>query len=255
VSGLVVLHSTTFSNLVDDYNAKVDDVVNILENINLAIVPITNPDGYVYSWNTDRNWRKNRFPNGGTCYGVDINRNYPDHWGQGGSSNLPCSDTYMGPSVASERETQNTVNYFKGFQQYAPVYAAIDWHSYSQLVLRPYGWTMNDSPDETVLKAQGDAYAAAIASTSGRNYTSQKSIQLYVTTGTASDWFYGDDATSGNKQNGISYRAAGYTVELRPLNNPPGFQLPPVEIIPTGNENYVAVKGFLQYFLANPLRV
>lgn len=42
-------------------------------------------------------------------------------------------------------------------------------------------------------------------------YTSQKSIDLYVTTGTANDWFYGDDASKTNN----GHRAYGFTIELR----------------------------------------
>lgn len=96
------------------------------------------------------------------CYGVDLNRNYPDHWGevysyyivsytcrlkcrylvavQGGSSDNPCSEVYHGESAASEPETRNTINYFKSLtSEEHPLYGAIDWHSYGQLILRPYG--------------------------------------------------------------------------------------------------------------------
>ena len=82
-----------------------------------------------YTWNGDRLWRKNRRP-GSPCDGVDLNRNYNDHWGgvsghmtaiplgilftlQDGSSSNPCSETYHGSSAASEPETQNTANYFR----------------------------------------------------------------------------------------------------------------------------------------------
>lgn len=58
----------------------------------------------------------------------------------------------------------------------------------------------------------------------GKKYISQKSIQLYLTTGTASDWFYSDDANVNNK-----YRAAGYTIELRDTGMY-GFQLPPNQV-------------------------
>lgn len=58
----------------------------------------------------------------------------------------------------------------------------------------------------------------------GKRYTSQKSIQLYLTTGTASDWFYSDDANSNNE-----YRAAGYTIELRDTGFY-GFELPASQV-------------------------
>jgi murein tripeptide amidase MpaA len=237
------------NQLVTDYKAGVSQVVTLLQNLELVLVPFVNPDGYVYTWTTDRLWRKNRNRNGNACYGTDINRNYPDHWNGGGSSTNPCSDTYMGPSAGSEPETKNTVNYFLALQKTAPVVAFIDWHSYSQLVLRPYGWTSANSPDEAVLSQVGATYAANVKSVHGRTYTSQKSIDLYVTSGTASDWGYGTQATTGNQ----GKRAGSYTVELRPAGSPPGFELPPAEIVPTGQENYAAVKNFLTYFLNNPL--
>ena len=59
---------------------------------------------------------------------------------QGGSSSNPCSEVYHGASAASEPETQNAINYFKTVTDPAnPVYGAIDWHSFGQLILRPYG--------------------------------------------------------------------------------------------------------------------
>ena len=165
--------------------------------------------GYKYTWTNDRLWRKNRNTNGGAaCAGVDVNRNYNSHWGEGGSSTSPCSDTYMGPSANSELEAQTTIRYFT---ESAPNYLAIDFHSYSQLVLRPYGWTRADSPDEDLLAEIGDGIRDAIEAVYGTQYTSQKSIDLYVTTGTTSDWFYDDEATAVNQ----GFRAAGYTIELR----------------------------------------
>lgn len=82
------------------------------------------------------------------------------------------------------------------------------------------GWTSQNSPDETQLKDLGDQMSADIFSVEGKRYTSQKSIQLYMTTGTASDWFYSDDANTGNE-----FRAAGYTIELRDTGAY-GFRLP-----------------------------
>lgn len=82
------------------------------------------------------------------------------------------------------------------------------------------GWTSANSPDEAQLKELGDNMAVDIEKVHGEKYTSQKSIQLYLTTGTASDWFYSDDANANNK-----YRAAGYTIELRDTGRY-GFELP-----------------------------
>ena len=81
---------------------------------------------YLYTWSNTRLWRKNRSPApaGSTCIGTDLNRNFNDHWGQGGSSTSPCSDTYMGASAGSEPEVQATSDYFR---LNLPIYGAIDW--------------------------------------------------------------------------------------------------------------------------------
>jgi len=234
---------------------KGDSLVRgILNRTEIIVLPIINPDGYVYSWinSTTRQWRKNRRPppSGSTCFGVDENRNFNDHWGQGGSSTDPCSDTYRGPSVASEPEVQTVQRYFAELQSpNVPIIGAIDWHSYSQLVLRPYGWTSANSPDETVLKQIGDKYAADIRAQSGFVYTSQKSIDLYVTTGTASDYYYG----AGTTNNG-PYKIASYTVELRPTGANPGFNLPPAQIKPTGDENWAAIRNYLNTLTNSPIK-
>jgi len=153
----------------------------------------------------------------------------------------------MGRSPADTPEVRNTAGYF---QSIAPVIGAIDMHAYSQLILRPYGWTQGLSPDETRLNALGAAMQTAIRNTNARTYTNQRSIQLYVTTGSAGDWFYG----AATPTNG-GFRAAAYTFELRPAGANPGFQLPPAEIIPNGQEIYAAFRVFLDNVQANPIRV
>jgi murein tripeptide amidase MpaA len=246
ISGATVQYLV--NQIITQFNTGDPDIHNIFANHALFVLPCVNPDGYEFTWTNDRQWRKNRRVNG-VCIGVDQNRNYDDHWNGGGSSPNPCSDTYMGPSAASEPEVQAVQTFFQSVQKDSPIVGAIDWHSYSQLVLRPYGWTNATSPDEAVLKQLGDGYAADILKESGKVYTSQPSIDLYVTSGTASDWYYGN----GSRTNG-PYKAAGYTVELRPLDAAGGgFQLPPREIVPTGNENWVAIKNWLQYLASNPI--
>ena len=71
------------------------------------ILPVVNPDGYLYTQTTNRMWRKTRSPNDNGCFGTDANRNWGYQWGTGGSSSDPCSDTYMGASAFSEIETAN----------------------------------------------------------------------------------------------------------------------------------------------------
>jgi len=245
ISGITCAYVLTY--FLENYGRD-DAVTRILTESELHLVPFVNPDGFKYTWSDDRMWRKNRNPNSGSsCIGTDLNRNYNDHWAGGGSSTNPCSDTYMGTAAASEIEVQITQDYFKSIP---PVLGAIDWHSYSQLILRPYGWTQSNSPDEARLKQIGDTMSGSILAVHNQRYTSQKSIQLYVTTGTASDWFYGREAQDHNR----GYKAAGYTIELRDTGNF-GFQLPPNQITPQGEEIIPAVKYFMLSLIDEPIPI
>jgi len=222
-------------------------ITHLLDNLELVLIPFVNPDGYAFSWNGDRLWRKNMNTNPGKpCKGVDLNRNYPSNWGKGGSSSDSCAETYMGLSAGSEVEVQNAISYFRSV---APILGAIDWHSYSELILRPWGDTEVDAPDEVTLRKNADGMSRAGYAVNGHRYTSEKSIDLYLTTGTASDWFYDTDATSSNK----GYRAAGFTIELRDTGRY-GFLLPSSQIIPNGEEMVAAASFFLQYSLDNPIK-
>ncbi len=94
-------------------------------------VPMVNPDGVNYVWNTNNLWRKNR-RNNGTSFGVDLNRNYPFLWGMCGASTVASSDTYRGPSAGSEPEVVVMRNLMARLRP--EVY--LDFHSYGQDVLR-----------------------------------------------------------------------------------------------------------------------
>jgi len=229
------------SELLERYEAGDDpEAVAILNYFNMDIVPMVNPDGYLYTWASNRLWRKNRKPNAGGTFGVDLNRNWQDIyngqniWCTQGASTQPGSDTYCGTAPFSEIESKAASDWFQTRRTVtgAEIPAGIDYHSYSQLVLRPYGNTYNLPPNEAALKACGDAIADAIWDESGLTYTSQNSIMLYPTTGTAEAYIY--------QQTDASY---GYTIELRDTGQF-GFVLPPAQIIPTGRENYQGFKAF-----------
>jgi len=224
-----VLYITT--QLVSLYG-KDATVTSFLQQFEFDIVAQINPDGYEYTWTGDRLWRKNRRKNNAASYGVDLNRNWDDHWGGEGSSPIPSSDTYHGTAAFSEPETKATATWIQGLPN---IWAGIDFHSYSQLVLRPYGWTTAPCPDETALKTIGDGVSSAIKTQSGKTYVSETSADLYIACGTASDWFYSHDIWGG------------YTIELRPPENDvrTGFVLPPDQIIPTGDEIWAAMKYFV----------
>lgn len=115
---------------------------NVVNSYELYFVPMVNPDGVDYVWNTNANWRKNRRANGGTSYGVDNNRNYSFLWGLCGSSTVTTSETYRGPSAASEPETLVMRNLVARLRP--EIY--LDFHSYGQEVLRNYATCATVNP-------------------------------------------------------------------------------------------------------------
>ncbi|KAI8903655.1 hypothetical protein DFJ77DRAFT_515693 [Powellomyces hirtus] len=207
----------------------------LLDTTEFIIVPVVNPDGYEYTWTGQRLWRKNR----ASPSGVDLNRNYNDHWGQGGSSSNPGSETYRGPSAASEPETRAVQSYFMSFPR---LVGAIDFHAYSQLVLRPLGYSTAPAKDEALNKQAGDGISAAIRRASGLSYVSQPSIDLYQTTGSSTDYWY------------TQRRIYSFCIELRPNSaSGNGFILPPAQIIPTGKEIWESLKWWVDFTSKNPL--
>ena len=137
--------ATTFimNALAEGYQNGDETITEILENVNIYIAPTVNIDGYIYSWTTDRQWRKNRRNNGGNIFGVDLNRNYeaPDNqWCQIGASSDPSSGTYCGPSFLSEPETVATADFIRDSAN--NIQAAFDMHTFGPLILWPWGYTV-----------------------------------------------------------------------------------------------------------------
>ena len=199
-------------------------VKSVVDGREIWIVFMVNPDGVEYDIATGayRSWRKNRQPNGTSPYvGTDLNRNWGFQWGCcGGSSGAFSSETYRGASAFSAPETQRLRDFVGsrvvgGTQQ---IKAAIDFHTYSELVLWPYGYTSADTGNGITANDQ------AMLSTLGRNmattngYTPEQSSDLYIADGTINDWLWG------------VHRIANYTFEMYPRTSSPGFY-PPDEVI------------------------
>ena len=113
------------------------DITTAVDDYEIWISPVWNPDGYEHCYYYDNWWRKNRnLPDG-----VDLNRNYPfgwDSWCSGSTD--PYSETYKGPSTASEAETQ-TMMVFTDDRHFAKV---LDYHSHGREVL--YGYCCHSHP-------------------------------------------------------------------------------------------------------------
>jgi carboxypeptidase T len=154
------------------------EVTTWLEKIEIWIVPMINVDGNNIVWNKDNMWRKNARPK----YGVDINRNYPQAWGtcQGSSSN-PSAQDYRGPSAASEPETNVIMNFVSKIK---PIFS-ISYHSYSEIVIYPYGCNGVRVPTADVVEGIGAEIGESIGYKPGTSWE-----LLYSTDGGDIDWYY-----------------------------------------------------------------
>jgi carboxypeptidase T len=237
------------SLLTDEYatDARVQNLVNTRE---IWIVPDMNPDGGEYDIATGsyRSWRKNRQPNAGSSnVGTDLNRNWEYNWGCcGGSSGSTSSSTYRGPSAASAPEVRVVADFVRsrvvgGRQQ---ISTHIDFHTYSELILWPYGYTYNDlAPGLT--QAERDTHARLgqmMAQTNG--YTPQQSSDLYITDGSIGDWMWGVQ------------RVYTYTFEMYPGSSGSGGGFyPPDEVITRETTRNRAAVLLLLDYSACPRRV
>ncbi|MFK3981598.1 M14 family zinc carboxypeptidase [Micromonospora sp. NPDC050397] len=213
-------------NLFTDNYGSDSRITNIVNTREIWIVPTVNPDGSEYDIATGsyRSWRKNRQPNSGSSnVGTDLNRNWSYNWGCcGGSSGSTSSETYRGPSAFSAPETQALRNFVNGrvvggVQQ---LKANIDFHTYSQLVLWPYGYTTAntapglDADQESTFRTIGQQMAAT------NGYTPEQSSDLYITDGDSIDWMWGQ------------HKIWAYTFEMYPGSSGGGGFYPPDEVIP-----------------------
>lgn len=189
------------------------------------IVPHANPDGYVYSYTTNRMWRKTRRPYG-ICFGADPNRNWGFDWNSVGSSSNPCTDTFAGASAFSEIETRSLSDYIKSLKGKLGLY--ISFHAYSQLLLYPYGSTSNLPENNADYKRVFDATVTALKKRHGTHYTGGNIYDaIYPASGSSIDWAFAKDIAP-----------MSFCYELRPSSDSHsiGFALPASQIIPTGEE-------------------
>lgn len=200
-----------------DSDAKIRELV---DGRNIWVIPVVNPDGHIYSQTEYKMWRKNRRQNPGGSIGVDPNRNYGYNWGMGGASPSPDSDTYRGPEAFSEPEVRAVRDL--GIRE--SFVSAISYHSYSELVLWPWGFTYDPAPDADVLAYHGTKMASFVG------YKPQQSSDLYPTSGDFDDWFYGDQGT------------LAYTFELGKQFVPPESEIPQIV-----GDNLEALTYFLEH--------
>lgn len=215
----------TLGILTNEYGVD-SQITDLVDNREIWLVFDLNPDGgeYDIATGTYRSWRKNRQPNSGSsAIGTDLNRNWGYRWGCcGGSSGTTSSETYRGASAFSAPETQVVQNFVNsrvvnGKQQ---IKVAIDFHTYSELILWPMGYTTTDVPPDLTFDDWNTMVTMGQAMAAMNGYTPEQSSDLYITDGTIVDWEYG--------QHGI----LNYTFEMYPETASQGGFYPPDEVIP-----------------------
>ncbi len=225
-------------HLVENYGRN-EEITAAVNNKEIWIMPMVNPDGAdydvqdpPYKW-----WRKNRREENGKTFGVDLNRNYSFKWGGGGSSDWRYSQTYRGTEPFSEPETQAIKAFVEAHKNVSII---LSYHSFSELVLYPWGHTYDSIEDDKALHVH-EIMAQEMGRMTG--YTPQQSSDLYITTGDTTDWAFGE--------HGI----ISFTIELYPATlGDGGFYPSASQIQPVVNKNIPAALYLIQY-ADNPYRV
>ncbi len=176
------------------YYGSDPDVDRWVEELQIWVVPMVNPDGSAYCWSDDMWWTKNRRENIDGSYGVDLDHNYPFQWGECfGSSSDPESAGYRGPEPGSEPEVQAIMNLASQYR----FILALSYHSFDELLIMPYGCSFQYVPDRFALQNYGNRIAQEIRKENGY-YGYDAGVWweiLYPTDGVETDWFYGEWGT------------------------------------------------------------
>ncbi|KAK0944730.1 putative metallocarboxypeptidase ecm14 [Friedmanniomyces endolithicus] len=243
-------------NLITSYG-KIPSVTRLLEAFDFVFIPTLNPDGYVYTWTTDRLWRKNRQQTTlRFCQGIDLDRAFSFQWdGDVTTDGNPCSESFAGESPFeaveagvladwAKNETESNNVEFVGF---------LDLHSYSQVIQYPYSYSCDDVPpglenleelamglSKAIRVAHGHSYEVMPACEGNTAASSTKNVgvtnrqrgiwpRMEAAGGSAPDWFY--------REMRVRY---AYQIKMRDRGTY-GFLLPREEIVPTGKEILDAV--------------
>ncbi|CAI8491536.1 unnamed protein product [Hanseniaspora opuntiae] len=216
-----------------------------LNNLDFFIIPVFNPDGYEYTWNNDRLWRKTRqqtiHPR---CFGIDLDHSFDFKWND---NDKPCSPYYSGQSPFESLESKALNDYLfdkKHNDENFKLHGFIDFHSYGQEILYPYGYSCDLQPrDIENLLELSYGMARSIRLKTGEMYEVMPSCKDKGSdlipgfgSGNALDYFYHSKAHWA------------FQFKIRDLGQK-GFILPRKYIKPVARENYAAVKHFCDFIL------
>lgn len=242
--------------IIDGYQKNDATIRKTLDNYDIYVLPIVNPDGkqpqthrrtsltspgFVYTTSNDRLWRKNRQRRSGqSCVGTDVNRNWPYQWNvPGGSSTNPCDETYRGLTAGDTPENRVLVNHTRTIAESTGIKFFVDWHSYSQLILLPYGYSCSASASNLNKQMSlAGGVASAIRGVNGLTFRYGPTCStIYQTAGGSNDW-----------AQDVAKAELAWAFELRPASaSAGGFTVPPSNIVPSGEEIWAGMR----YLFAN----
>ncbi|KAH7160503.1 hypothetical protein B0J13DRAFT_494150 [Dactylonectria estremocensis] len=228
--------------IIQGYQNNDASIRATLDNYDIYVLPIVNPDGFVYTTSSDRLWRKNRQRRTGqSCVGTDVNRNWPYQWNiAGGSSTNPCDETYRGLAAGDTPENAALVNHTRSIAQSTGIKFYVDWHSYSQLILLPYGYSCSATASNlnTQMSLAGGV-ASAIQGVNGLRFQYGPTCStIYQTAGGSNDWVFD-----------VAKAELAWAFELRPASSSGGgFTVPASNIVPSGKEIWAGMKYLFARF-------
>ncbi|KAL7797371.1 hypothetical protein V8C37DRAFT_308495 [Trichoderma ceciliae] len=209
-----------------------------LDKYDFYFFPVVNPDGFLYTQSNDRLWRKNRQTNSGSsCIGRDINRNWNYQWNvPGGASTNPCAEDFKGTAAGDSVEFKALSAYIQKIKNAQGLKLYIDYHSYSQLFMTPYGYSCTAvAPNNSELQSLAKGAVAAIRAVHGTSFAYGPICStIYQATGSSVDYV-----------NEVIKADYTFTSELRDTGRY-GFVLPANQIVPSGEEAYAGFKYLLQ---------
>ncbi|KAM3550405.1 hypothetical protein MY1884_008268 [Beauveria asiatica] len=214
-------------------------ITSFVDKYDFYLFPIVNVDGFKFSQTSNRMWRKNRqTTSGSSCLGHDINRNWPYKWDvRGGSSDNPCAEDFRGRSAGDAPETKSLSGFLQKVKNAQGLKLYIDYHSYSQIIMTPYGYSCSALPvNHGELQSLAKGAVDAIYRIHGTKYRYGPICStIYPATGSSVD--YVADVVNADYT---------FTAELRDTGRY-GFVLPPDQIRPSGEEAFAGIV----YLLAN----
>jgi extracellular matrix protein 14 len=235
-------------NLITQYGRR-KAITNLLEQFDFVFIPTLNPDGYEYTWNTDRLWRKNRQPTPlRFCHGLDLDRTYSYKWdgNTSSSSENPCSEAYAGSEPFEATESHALADWARNETEHNNVnfVGLLDLHSYSQQILYPFSYSCDAHPrNYEDLAEMASGLAKAIRTKAHENYRVLSACGTDVSLGSA---ITGVNAAGGSLLDWAYqelYVHYAFQIKLRDKGSY-GFLLPRDEIVPTGAEMMKAVEYF-----------